>query len=141
MERDCETSRTPDHTVRRILLPSGRSVEVVTLGDQPPATRERSPWTVDLHICPACDARLVYPVEWAPVSDTEWEVELRCPNCDLVHVGTFEQDEVDRFDEELDRGTSALVRDLKRMERANMEDEVESFVRALRADAIWPIDF
>ena len=45
-------------------------------------------------------------------------------------VGVYEQDDVERFDEELDRGTEALVRDLKRLMRANMEDEIERFVAA-----------
>ena len=53
----------------------------------------------------------------------------------------FEQDVVERFDEELDRGTEALVRDLKRLMQANMEDEVERFVSALQADHIVPEDF
>jgi hypothetical protein len=48
---------------------------------------------------------------------------------------------VDRFDEELDRGTELLMRDLKRLTRANMEDEIERFVCALESDAIWPMDF
>jgi hypothetical protein len=48
---------------------------------------------------------------------------------------------VDRFDEHLDRGTEALVRDLRRLTRANMEDEIDAFVRALEADAIQPMDF
>jgi hypothetical protein len=48
---------------------------------------------------------------------------------------------VDRFDEELDRGTEALVRDLKQLTRANMEEECERFIRALSADAILPEDF
>jgi hypothetical protein len=41
----------------------------------------------------------------------------------------------------LDRGTEALVRDLKRMMHANMEDEIERFVTALDADHILPDDF
>ena len=53
----------------------------------------------------------------------------------------FEQDTVERFDEELDRGTEALVRDLKRMMQANMEDEIERFVKALQAGHIIPEDF
>jgi hypothetical protein len=34
-----------------------------------------------------------------------------------------------------------LVRDLKRLTRANMEEEIERFGRALESDGIWPMDF
>src|SRR3954454_21748964 len=140
-------SQNPDHShyVRRVVLPSGRSIEVVYFDPQPveeqaPATTGSSV-TEELHICPECDAGLVYPVEWEEVSPTQWEVEIRCPNCGFCEVGVYDQDVVDRFDDELDRGTAALVRDLKRLTRANMEDEVERFARALQANAILPEDF
>ena len=48
---------------------------------------------------------------------------------------------MERFDEELDRGTEALVRDLKRLMHANMEDQIERFVSALESDHILPDDF
>ncbi len=134
------------HHVRRVVLPSGRAIEVVYFDNTlvPPA--EQAPETVehrieDLHICPECDRGLVYPVDWEEASSTHWEVELRCPNCEWSHTGTYDQDTVDLFDEELDRGTEHLVRDLKRLTRANMEDEVDRFVSALNADAVWPMDF
>ena len=130
--------------VRRVVLPSGRAIEVVyfenqTAADAPlvPARRE----DLDLHVCPECEKGLVYPVEWEEASSTHWEVELRCPNCEWETVGLYDQETVDRFDEELDHGTEALVRDLKRLTRANMEEEVERFSSALASDAIWPMDF
>jgi hypothetical protein len=135
----------PDNTnyVRRVVLPSGRAIEVVYFENQPahdaaPATSHRS---AELHVCPDCDRHLVYPVEWEEASPTHWEVQLRCPNCEWSIVGLFDQDTVDRFDEELDHGTELLVRDLKRLTRANMEEEVERFSSALASDAIWPMDF
>jgi hypothetical protein len=137
----------PDHTnyVRRVVLPSGRAIEVVYFENQPahatqPAAavaRER----IELHVCPECDKKLVYPVEWEEASPTHWEVQLRCPNCEWQTIGLYDQETVDRFDEHLDRGTEALVRDLKRLTRANMEDEMERFSSALASDAIWPMDF
>jgi hypothetical protein len=42
----------------------------------------------------------------------------------------YDQDTVERFDEELDRGTDNLVDDLKRLTAANMEEEVERFAAA-----------
>ena len=132
--------------VRRVVLPSGRAIEVVyfeTLPDEGIAAAipaAASP-VRDLHICPECDRDLVYPVEWEETSPTHWEVLLRCPNCDWSEVDVFDQPTVDRFDEELDIGTEILIRDLKRLQQANMEDEVSRFVAALDADAILPEDF
>ena len=134
------------HHVRRVVLPSGRAIEVVYFDNTvvPPAEEpiEVPERIVDeLHVCPECDRGLVYPVDWEEASQTHWEVELRCPNCEWGAVGQYDQDTVDLFDEELDRGTEQLVRDLKRLTRANMEDEVERFGSALDADAVWPMDF
>jgi hypothetical protein len=95
----------------------------------------------ELHICGSCKSPLVHPVEWEEAGTTHWEVTLRCPNCEWSGTGVFEQSVVERLDEELDRGTEALVRDLKRMMRANMEDQIERFVSALRGDHIVPDDF
>src|SRR5690349_21228813 len=122
-----------NHYVRRVVLPSGRTIEVVyfeNTADVPPVAPTREPAVEDLHICPECGGHLVYPVEWEEHDEVRWEVELRCPNCEWDSVGVYTQESVDRFDEELDRGTEALIRDLKRLTRANMEDEVERFSRA-----------
>jgi hypothetical protein len=138
--------QSPDnsHYVRRVVLPSGRAIEVVYFENPDPAAplpRGSEPAVVDLHVCPDCTRSLVYPTDWDEASDTHWEVSLRCPNCEWASTGTYSQDVVDRFDEELDRGTEALVRDLKRLTRANMEDEVERFAKALAVNAILPEDF
>lgn len=144
-------SPDPDHNhyVRRVTLPSGRSIEVVYF--DPPAADELDAATTlpgapgtteeELHLCPNCEAALVYPLEWQEASHTRWEVELRCPNCEWYHVGVYAQDVVDRFDDELDRGAAALVRDLKRLTRANMEEEIDRFRSAVAADGLWPMDF
>jgi hypothetical protein len=125
--------------VRRVVLPSGRAIEVVYFETIAPAA-DPAPLD-DLHLCPECDRDLVYPVEWEEVSETHWEVLLRCPNCEWTEVDAHDQATVDRFDAILDEGTEILLRDLKQLERANMEDEAERFLRALEADAILPEDF
>jgi hypothetical protein len=130
--------------VRRVVLPSGRAIEVVyfeTLADEAAAAIPSPSPVRDLHHCPCCERDLVYPVEWEEVSPTHWEVLLRCPNCEWGEVDTFDQPTVDRFDERLDVGTEILMRDLKRLQQANMEDEIDRFVRAVNADAILPEDF
>ena len=140
----------PRHYVRRVVLPSGKTIEVVYFEDQTapdaaPVAAAPAPShddaVQDLHVCGGCSSTLVYPTEWEEAGSTHWEVTLRCPNCEWAGTGIFEQDLVERFDEELDRGTEALVRDLKRLAHANMEDEIERFTTALASDAIWPMDF
>jgi len=131
--------------VRRLVLPSGRAIEVVYFDNEttpaPLAAPVAAGVQTDMHVCPACEKVLVYPVEWEEASSTHWEVQLRCPNCEWLTVGLFDQASVDRFDERLDHGTEALVLDLKRLTRANMEEEIDRFSLALASDAIWPMDF
>ncbi len=130
------------NTVRRVVLPSGKAIDVVYFGDQTaaPAPRHRRHGD-ELHICGSCGSELVYPLDWEESGATHWEVALRCPNCEWTGAGVYSQEAVERFDEELDRGTEALVRDLKQLMHANMEDEIDRFVRALEADHIVPDDF
>ena len=136
------------HHVRRVVLPSGKTIEVVYFENEPanavprpalPAPRPAD--APDLHMCGTCESGLVYPVEWEEAGATHWEVVLRCPNCEWAGTGVYEQQVVERFDEELDRGTEALVRDLKRLMQANMEDEIERFINALEGDHVLPEDF
>ena len=134
------------HYVRRVVLPSGRAIEVVYFDNAVPEVVQAAhpgPDHVveDLHVCPECEQSLVYPVEWDEADETNWEVSLRCPNCEWGVVGTFSQETVDRFDEELDRGTECLIEDLTRLTHANMEDEIERFTAALDAGHIVPDDF
>ena len=141
----------PRHYVRRVVLPSGKTIEVVYFEDQQaagaapiaatPGAASHDETVNDLHVCGSCASSLVYPTEWEEAGATHWEVTLRCPNCEWAGTGIFEQDLVERFDEELDRGTEALVRDLKRLAHANMEDEIERFTTALADDHIVPEDF
>jgi hypothetical protein len=128
--------------VRRVVLPSGRAIDVVYFEPPPDDRVDPAPGPVrELHECPSCKRDLVYPVEWEEVSSTHWEVLLRCPNCEWREVGIFDQPTVDRFDERLDIGSETLQCDLRRMQQANMEEQVVQFVRALDADAILPEDF
>jgi hypothetical protein len=130
-----------NHRVKRVALPSGKTIEVVYFDDQAASQVEQAATTHDLHLCRDCDSALVYPMQWSEVDRMRWEVTLRCPNCEWLHTGVFDQDTVERFDEELDRGTDNLVDDLKRLIRANMEEEIERFSRALVDNHILPEDF
>lgn len=134
--------------VKRIVLPSGKTIEVVSfenvteqLAAGDPGA-EVSPAPVEgLHVCIDCTSNLVYPTDWEEEGPDKWYVELHCPNCDWTGGGVFEQDLLDEFDEELDRGMEELAADLSRLARANMADDVDRFIAALDADAIQPMDF
>jgi hypothetical protein len=127
------------HRIKRVSLPSGKTIEVVYFQDA--ARKEREQERRDLHECPDCNSTLVYPVNWSEASQTHWEVMLRCPNCEWLESGIFDQETVERFDEELDRGTDALVEDLKRLIYANMEEQIDRFCDALLNDHVLPEDF
>ena len=140
-----------DHQLKRIVLPSGKTIEVVyfdhgsfTASRPEPAEApaERSDTAErELHVCANCDSRLVYPVQWEEAGSKSWNVTLRCPECEWTEAGVFSQDQCDRFDDELESGTEALGRDYKRLVTANMSEEIDRFAAALRADAILPVDF
>ena len=135
--QEFEHSRPADHKryVRKVTLPSGKTIEVISFDDDlGPAQRE-------LHVCPECDSHLVHPIAWEEAAGARWEVSLRCPNCEWAVSDTFDEELIQRFDETLDRGTEALVADLRKLTRANMEDDVERFIAALNAEYVLPEDF
>jgi uncharacterized protein with PIN domain len=134
--QEFEHSPAPDHKqyVRKVTLPSGKTIEVISFEDLEPAQ-------ADLHVCPECSSELVYPVAWEEADRARWEVRLRCPNCEWIVTDVFEEEAIQRFDEVLDRGTEALVADLRQLTRANMEDDVERFINALSGGHVLPEDF
>jgi hypothetical protein len=94
-----------------------------------------------LHVCFHCAGELAYPLDWCEEGPRHWRIVLRCPDCESLREGVFEQSAVESLDDELDRGAGALLADLKRITHANMTDEIDFFVRALDADLIVPSDF
>lgn len=160
-------SPDPRHSVRRVQLPSGRSIEVVYFpGHTPSPAAAPAPGDpaaampsgvvdsaeptqaapavrpgIPLHICRACGSELVYPTHWDTAPAGAWRLDLRCPDCEWTTSEVFAADSVEAFDEVLGHAAQQLVSDLRELTRANMEVEVERFVAALHADLIWPIDF
>lgn len=135
------------HYVKRVQLPSGKTIEVVYFKDADTLPEPVSSFgpavepAQDLHVCTECGSELVYPIAWEEAGPDVWQVELRCPECETMREGIFGQDAVDSFDERLDVGTDALTADLRRLTRANMASEADLFVAALNAGAILPEDF
>jgi hypothetical protein len=123
------------HSVRRIVLPSGRSIEVVRFHeDEAMSTRE-------LHICEDCGSDLVQPVAWGHPHEHGLELRLECPNCGWTELSTFSRDQVEQLEEKLDDGLTDMLDDLQRLTQANMSDEIQRFAGALQAGLILPEDF
>ncbi len=130
----------PRHHLRRVVLPSGKTIEVVYFeGVEAAADPTTAPTA--MHVCPVCACELVHPLAWEQSGAEHWDVLLRCPNCEWQRTGTYGQEAVDDLDVHLDRGTEALVSDLKRLVHANMQDGIDRFIAALSADLIVPDDF
>ena len=142
--------------VKQVQLPSGKVIEVMLFSAEHPAgptpppppaaaapdsTGGESDSLQDLHTCPRCHGELVYPVDWAEAGPDNWEVTLRCPDCEWFDSGVFSQATVERFDVELDHGAEALLRDLQQLAHANMAEDIDRFIDALQRDLIVPADF
>jgi hypothetical protein len=152
--RETESNGEQTHYVKRVVLPSGKTIEVVyfeslaaeTEARQAEAAKNTAPAPapgvdLDLHVCPECNSELVYPVAWEEADESHWSITLRCPNCEYLEEGVFGQEQCDGFDDELERGTDALTRDYKRLMTANLAEEIDRFAKALEVDGIMPADF
>ena len=117
-------NQDPKHSVRRIVLPSGKSIEVVRFND------DGAPAIGGLHVCPDCHSELVQPVTWAEASGDCWELVLSCPNCRWCEEGVYSQEEVEELEERLDAGLADMLDDLQRLAQANMADQVVAKVKA-----------
>jgi hypothetical protein len=97
--------------------------------------------TLGLHVCPACGSKLVQPLDFEPLPPSSCYIELLCPNCRWTRRGVHDQADVDRFDEELERGEAALLASIEELTRSNMLEEADRFALALAANGILPMDF
>jgi hypothetical protein len=94
-----------------------------------------------LHVCLGCGSPLVQPVAWLPLGPERWRILLRCPDCELLRDDVFNQQAIDDYDRELDRGTAVLTRQYEQMVEANLATEAERLAAALAVDALLPEDF
>lgn len=127
---------TNHHSVHRIVLPSGRKIEVVRFHGDGTEVDGRP-----LHICPVCNSTLVQPHSWSEVDESHWELVLLCPNCEWSADGVYSQSEVEDLEDHLEEGLADMLADLQRLAQANMSDEVDRFIAALDANLILPEDF
>jgi hypothetical protein len=133
--------------VRRLKLPSGKQIEVVVFGTTPrPSPAGETAEVTDapdhqLHLCRCCGSDMVHPIDWEEVAADNWRLQLRCPNCEWIGEAVYERRIVEELDEELERGMETIVRDLRHLTHANMEEQIERFITALQDDLIVPFDF
>lgn len=123
-----------DHEIRRITLPSGRSIEVVRFAEPGAGLRR-------LHLCPDCDSNLVQPRDWHPAGESRWVLTLECPNCGWLETDTYSSTEVELLEEQIEDGVTEMLAALRRLSAANLTNEVNRFVEALDRNLILPEDF
>jgi hypothetical protein len=100
-----------------------------------------APTRSELHICRSCGSPLVHLVDSTEPTPGLWELTLRCPECLEWREVCCPEAALARLDAELCRGIEAVQRELERFARRSFEEDVDRFVRALRAGAILPMDF
>ena len=94
-----------------------------------------------LERCIGCPSLLVHPTRWQRLEPDVWQIDLRCPECRRAWREIVPTSAVRRLDEVLRAGRGLIEKHLEEIERIEREEQVESFVEALRADAILPEDF
>ena len=132
-----------DFQVKRIILPSGKAVEIVYLQSAPGATASND------ETLSRRGARVVSRVRrragasagLARAVPGRWEIERRCPECEWETTGVHGEADVQRYDALLNEGTDALIEHVEQLAHDNMAAEIERFVAALRDDHITPFDF
>jgi hypothetical protein len=145
----------PDFHVKRITLPSGKTIEIVYLDGAAVQSRTTSqlPGAVPalrpaprpplrrLEQCPVCAGERVHPVDWHEAGAEGWELSLRCPDCRFREIGVFGEPEVERYDRVLADECGRMVEELERITRAHMEEEILRLRAALESGGLTPFDF
>jgi hypothetical protein len=136
--------------IKRIVLPSGKTVEIVYY-----QTSGAEPVISDVHeievgaaldvrqieLCGECGGDRVHPTDWNEVEELRWQLALRCPDCEWRTLETYDAAEVERYDDVLNDATDRLIEELDRVTRENMNEAVDRFRSALESDGIMPFDF
>jgi hypothetical protein len=108
---------------------------------RPPALAVHFPRRHSPGSCPHCGSSFVQPLGWKELADGRRALYLRCPECGVSTGGSFEQEDVARYDVELVRGREQVGRQYEALVRHNMEELASRFERALALDLIGADDF
>lgn len=152
----------------RFIFPDGTSVEIVVFvlsrsGAEEPG--RRIPWTAaharpratdaahplpaaeGAHltaapsVCSRCASEFLYPEDWAHNCDGDWNILMRCPNCEARVRIVLGREAVEELNRALYRQTQALARQADTLSRRNFAEEADKLLRALAGDLILPMDF
>jgi hypothetical protein len=93
------------------------------------------------HRCPECEKPLVQPERWKRSGGGRWRVDLLCPGCDWTGQALLTEQEVEAFEDELERGCLDLAVSLADFTARNMREYADRFALALATDALLPEDF
>jgi hypothetical protein len=91
--------------------------------------------------CRDCGSTLIQPLEWMPLGNERWCVLVRCPECFRFADRVLDEDQSDEFLAALDEAQDNLKEAAELLNREIFRDECDSFVRALQADLVGPLDF
>jgi hypothetical protein len=94
-----------------------------------------------LHGCPVCGQSFVCPVAWETDGDEHWLIVLRCGACDTWRDVRATNAHAAAFDLMLDRQCDEIRRELLRIDRAQMQAELEYLIAAFEHDLIDASDF
>jgi hypothetical protein len=145
-----------DTELSSIVLPSGRRLEILYVDGEPFAMNEDgqaagsgSPAVDtsmldaldDLTLCGSCGSPLVQPVGWESHGAQAWQLELRCPECELRATTVIEDELAEQLSLFHERARALVELSMVRLASDNAEREIERFARALEQDLILPEDF
>jgi hypothetical protein len=92
-------------------------------------------------VCSRCGSEFLYPVEWERNRDGDWNILMRCPNCEAHVRIVLGREAVEELNRALYHHAQALARLADSISRRNFEEEAGKLVRALARDLILPMDF
>ena len=105
-------------------------------------SRDQTPPALQPHVCRVCQRPFVTPLSTFPlVSRNGYVVELQCSNCEDTTVALLSDEQMERFDRELDRQTGAMRHMIAELRMAGELERVDRFAAALHAGHILPEDF
>jgi hypothetical protein len=91
--------------------------------------------------CPRCGSALVQVEGWKELAPNRLMLHLRCPECEVRMVGSFDHERVAALDDELVRVREQMESEFGALVRRNMEELADRFAVALALDLIGPDDF
>ena len=147
----------------RFIFPDGTAVEIVVFAS-PRSDAAPSSWISHPHVaadqldpglpaadgarliaapsvCSHCASEFLYPEDWSRNRDGDWNILMRCPNCEARVQIVLGREAVEELNRSLYRHTQTLARQADTLSRRNFEEEAGKLLRALAGDLILPMDF